>query len=757
MEIRDIVNRDLVNLVNCESEPIHIPGSIQPHGFLIALDASTFQTVFCSANVADFLGKDPADLLGKTFSEIFGKEQLEALAAYSSGTINTAQPFVLRFKEELYNTTVHRSGSMLILEAEPFPDGTLDLPNLYMQTSNFVSFMEGSPRFTDLSKDIAEETRAITGYDRVMIYRFDEFYNGEVIAESKREDLESFAGQKYPHTDVPAQARELYIRNQMRMIADVNYEPVPLLTNQTDLSNKSLDLSVAVLRSVSPVHIEYLKNMGIGATLTVSLLLDKKLWGLIACHHYSPKILPHYRRLSALLQGHFLTSQIKVREAAEDFETAQKAEAHLKTLMGLLLTGDDFISSHYNEAALREVAGATSVIIYKDKRLYKSGVAPSDEDSMLLTELLTKKCGIHSYNTTSLSVDFPETASMAKDAAGVIYYPLSAVSDDCIIWIRPEIVQTIKWGGNPYEKKESLLRLTPRKSFELWVEEVKLKSRTWEKSRLAAAANFAYALEKFYSLHISRLQEERYRMLSEELKVANKELANINWISTHDLKEPLRKIQIFASLVLEHENSELPEKVKNSVTRMKVAAVRMQTLIEDILSYSQASDAEKIFAPAALNDIVKETIHDLHEETTETQAQISFGELPVIDGIPFQLKQLFVNLISNSLKFIAKDTVPLIRIEASAAKGNMIGDEKAKADADYHKLTVTDNGVGFDQQYAQQIFEVFKRLHTVDEYRGTGIGLAICKKIMQNHSGFIKAASAPGKGTVMSLYFPVKD
>lgn len=324
MQIKDIVNRDLVNLKNCENEPIHIPGSIQPHGFLLAVNQQSFAIKFCSQNIADYIEIQPQDLLGKTFTDIFGEADQKKLIRYIADGLDSATPFVLDFRNTKYNVSAHFSNELLILEADPFPDGALDLPNLYRQTGRFVAHMEGSKYLNELCDDIAKETRLITGYDRVMIYRFDEDYNGEVIAESKREDLNSFAGQKYPHTDIPAQARLLYIKNQLRMISDVNYEPVPLLTQNdgTNIQNDSLDLSVSILRSVSPIHIEYLKNMGVGATLTISLLLNNKLWGLIACHHYSPKILPHFVRLSALLQGHFLTSQISVREIAEDFENA---------------------------------------------------------------------------------------------------------------------------------------------------------------------------------------------------------------------------------------------------------------------------------------------------------------------------------------------------------------------------------------------------------------------------------------------------
>lgn len=262
MNIKDIVNRDIVNLTNCESEPIHIPGSIQPHGFLLGIKKGDSRIEFCSANSAVYIGVGPETLLGKDISDIFPGEQASRFALYAGEeVIDSAKPFVFSLNGTSFNTTVHQSGGNVIMELEPFPDGTLNLPNLYTQTRNFVSIMEKSSGLLDLCQEIADETRAITGYDRVMIYRFDDQYNGEVIAESRREDLVSFANQKYPHTDIPAQARELYIRNPLRMIADISYTPVPLLTidDSADKGNHSLNLSLSILRSVSPMHIEYLK------------------------------------------------------------------------------------------------------------------------------------------------------------------------------------------------------------------------------------------------------------------------------------------------------------------------------------------------------------------------------------------------------------------------------------------------------------------------------------------------------------------
>jgi len=759
MNIKDIVNRDIVNLTNCESEPIHIPGSIQPHGFLLGIKKGDSRIEFCSANCAEYIGAGPEKVLGKDISDIFPAEQASRFALYT-GDIDSAKPFVFDLNGTSFNTTVHQSGSNVILELEPFPDGTLHLPNLYTQTRNFVSIMEKSSGLLDLCQEIADETRSITGYDRVMIYRFDEQYNGEVIAESRREDLVSFANQKYPHTDIPAQARELYIRNPLRMIADINYTPVPLLTidDSAEKGNHSLDLSLSILRSVSPMHIEYLKNMGVGATLTISLLQNQKLWGLIACHHYSPKVLPHYTRLSALLQGHFLTSQIAVREVAEEYNIGEKVDRALVDALAILHESENFMEASHRSPSLLKLANATGAAIYHERVLYTNGLVPSDAELHDLFAFLSNAYPNQTFETDNLSEVYPAAKGISKYAAGIIYHSMVSGENDGILWLRQERIETINWAGNPDKAvlpNEDGVRLSPRKSFELWMEIVKDKSAPWRKSEINAASSFSYALQKHINYRVIRTQEDQNRTLNEELRLANRELSNLNWISTHDLKEPLRKIQIFASKVLDREDPDLSVQVKDSVERMRFAAEKMQLLIEDILTYSKAGTMEKVFAPTDLNDILRNVLSELQDTIDEKSATIEAETLPTLEIIPFQVHQLFINLISNALKFVKANERPRIHITTSIVDAADVPSDKS-ASGDYHAIAFHDNGIGFEAEYEQRIFDIFQRLHPAHKYPGTGIGLAICKKIMENHKGFIGARSVFGEGSVFTIYFPVE-
>lgn len=748
-KIKDIVNRDLVNLTNCESEPIHIPGSIQSHGFLIGVKQTPdFVIDFISGNAEEFIGVSPQRLLGQPLRTIFRDHPFQEFTDYiGRGAIDASQPFVFRAAAMSFNTTLHYSGNILVLEFEPFPDGSRNLSDLYNQTRRFISLMENVSSLTELCESIAAETRSITGYDRVMIYRFDKDYNGEVIAESKRDDLVPFLGHHYPHTDIPAQARELYLRNLLRIIADVHYKPAPILTVDDNTPHKNLDLSLSILRSISPIHIEYLQNMGVAATLTISLVKQKKLWGLIACHHYSPRKLPHFTRLSAQLQGHFLASQLSVREIADHYELSQDVEASYQQLLPVLRQEDNFLTVLLGMPQLLRLTHAEGVVIISEGKLYSAGVVPPEPEMRKLIQWLQEHAQ-GELSSSRLHELYPGADAIRDTAAGILYHRLIDNAQDLIVWLRPEVEQTIDWAGNPAKAvlpNEQGVRLSPRKSFDLWRETVRNQSKEWQSAEIQAAARFTFSLQRQLLLSYLSREEIRYRKLSEKLQSTNAELENIHWIGTHDLKEPLRKIQIFASRILSSSFDGIPTSVTDPVGRMMNAANRMQSLLDDIMAYSLLTkNHEDSFAACSLNRVIQEVQHELKEELEEKEATVHTDALPTLAVIPFQLRQLFVNLFGNALKFSAPGRPPVIRIQYTRLPAAAGGG---------HRIVFSDNGIGFDQEHSDKIFQVFQRLHTQEKYTGTGIGLAICKKIMANHQGTITASGRDG-GATFVLEFP---
>jgi len=749
MNLRDIVNKEVFAISNCEDEPIHIPGSVQPHGFLLAVDENG-NTVFCSGNSASFTGRSPSELLKTHLKDIDQGLHGSFEAAREDGE---ARHLTLTLDQKPVDVFIAPSEDLWIIELEWPGEASLATEDIFDQTALFVNHIERSKSLRDLCQRIADQTRSITGYDRVMIYRFDKDANGQVFAESKREGLEAFLDLHYPHTDIPVQARELYLRNIMRQVPDVDYSAVPILTEANN-SYHGLDLSDAILRSVSPIHIQYLKNMGVAATLTLSIVLEGRLWGLVACHHYTPKFLPYIYRKAALLQTHFLTSQIKVRQAAEEYAVHTVVEAHLQQLLNALSSEGDFQLKFEGFTSLMAVANASGVAILHRGRLYEKGLVPSTERTRALFNWMADHVNGLQFFSSHLSAHYSDGEKISRQAAGVLYHRLGDPKKDAIIWFREEMEKTINWAGDPGEAiKKAVNTLTPRSSFALFKQRLRHQSLEWTTSEVNAASRFASSLQNQFHLEHIRMEEAQQRVLNEKLMKANKELANINWITSHDLKEPLRKILVFASRMMDDKDRELSESVMNSVAKIQSSAMRMNTLVNDIISYTLTDDQRASFVNTDLDELLAEAISTYEDEIRDNGSSIHSEPLPTIPVIPYQIRQLFVNLLGNALKF-SKKTEPL-RMEISCEK-LPAGDSLPLLDQGrfYYRISLKDNGIGFNDDQSKNIFDIFFRLNRREDYAGTGIGLAICKRVCENHDGLITASSQAGVGSVFSIYLP---
>ncbi|WP_308993867.1 ATP-binding protein [Mariniflexile litorale] len=748
MKIKDIVNRDLVTLTNCEHEPIHIPGSIQPHGFLIGLTMA-WNIDFCSDNISSFIDISLSEVIGKHFDTIFGTEAHRIIQDFITNEKKLSVfPLEMDLLDNTFQLTIHKSDDIYVLECEPTFLEKENLVDVYAQTMTFLSHMNSSTSLKGLCGFVAEGIRQITGYDRVMIYRFDDQYNGEVYAENCREDLEPFLGLHYPHTDIPVQARALYLKNQLRFIVDIGYTPVPIFTTDDD-ENKNLDLSLSILRSTSPIHVEYLKNMGVGATLTISLIHEGRLWGLIACHHYSVKNISPEVRLAAKLQGQFITSQIDLRQATDEYAIARKTSIALEKLTGLDLSDSKepfkILISNQN---LLQLSNAVGVSIKIGPTIYKNGVTPTHNQIDHLITAITDSTNDKMFITNKLRVHFPEL-DYGEEIAGIIYHSLG--NGNSIIWYRPETISEINWGGDP---EKAIIKdskgLHPRNSFNLWKQIVKNQSSVWLQPELNSAAHYAHWLYNQIILMMLREEQERYRSQSHILKEANAELENINWISTHDLQEPLRKIQIIISrLLIEIEETPTVD-VVGYLNRVSKSANRMQILLQDILKYIRIKNNKDTLEKMSLNFIMDDTLDAMKDDLLKSGAVIECQDLPEVYGTPYLMKQLFSHIIQNALKYASPERSPILKITAS--KTPVIINDSHKMYCQWIKIS--DNGIGLEQQYASSIFKIFTRLHTMEKYTGSGVGLAICKKIMQNFGGSIEASGALNKGTTITLYFP---
>lgn len=515
-----------VDLTNCDREPIHIPGSIQPHGCLIACDAAANRILRHSANCASLLGTED-DLNGRALEEIIGPQATHDLRNALTRAQSAQRPALLFGQRlpggALYDIAVHSFKGSTIIEFER-ADNEVAEPLELART--MIGRLTAIDSVDKLVKNAARLLQATLGYDRVMIYRFVHDGSGKVLSEAKRPSLESFLGQYFPASDIPQQARALYLKNTIRIISDADFERIPILP-ELDPSGEPLDLSYAHLRSVSPIHCEYLKNMGVGASMSISIIVDGALWGLIACHHYAPKTLSMAQRVAAEMFGDFFSLHLNALQHKQTLEAAQDArealDGFLRDAVGVTDINEALRDKLPEFARLIPSDGAA---MWLDGALATHGSVPSDEMLRTLAHFAepTTEGGI--FATHQLSNVLPDAEGYAAVAAGMLVIPLSQRPRDFLFFFRKEVVHTLDWAGNPdkiYEVGPLGDRLTPRKSFAIWKETVRLQSTPWTEGERKFAEAIRAALVEVILQHSELLADERskaevrQRMLNEEL------------------------------------------------------------------------------------------------------------------------------------------------------------------------------------------------------------------------------------------------
>ncbi|WP_156678955.1 HWE histidine kinase domain-containing protein [Sphingomonas profundi] len=514
-----------VDLTNCDREPIAIPGLIQPFGFLVAF-TSDWMVSRASDNVGDFIGLSPAAMLGKPVSAIFADEAIHTIRNRMT-MLRGADAIERMFGLELvggrgrFDVAVHFAGDIVILEAEPACGDDVEASTLVRGMMARLTQADGLKAFL---REGARQVRALTGFDRVMVYRFDRDGAGEVIAEAVRPGIDSFLGLNYPASDIPRQARALYVRNIFRIIADVEASPVPIVPT-LDPRGRPLDLSLAVLRAVSPIHIEYLRNMGVQASLSISIVVDGALWGLFACHHYAPRLPGIGHRSAAELFGQMFSMMLESRERREVADYERRARAVADRLMAAVAQDAGVLTDAvWLGEMIADTIPSDGVGVFLDGRLSLSGLTPDRQQFEALVTALNQVAGSAVFATDHLASVLPEAAAYADRAAGLVAIPLSRSPRDYVVLFRSERLRSVRWAGNPEKPIEpgpNGMRLTPRKSFEEWSQLVKGKALPFTPAELRVAETLRTALlEVVLRLSDSASHDRRRAQEQQELLIA---------------------------------------------------------------------------------------------------------------------------------------------------------------------------------------------------------------------------------------------
>ncbi len=756
------ISTSVVDVNNCDREPIHMPAAIQPHGILLVLRETDLQIVQASQNVGDYLGRSLDSLLNHPLSEILTAAQIQSIEQCLAMEFEAVNP--LRFEiwvgggMRTFSGVVHRSEAV-VLELEPIDtQETVTFFDFYNRVKRPVSKIQQTQTLEELCQTAVEAIKQISGFDRVMVYQFEEDESGSVIAEAKGDDLPSYLGLHYPSTDIPKQAKYLYILNLLRLIPDVSYEPVALVPDRNPLTNRPLDMSLSDLRSVSPLHTEYLTNMGVGASMSISLTQNQRLWGLIACHHKSPRRLAYELRTVCEFLGQVISLELSNREKSEDTDYRLAIQTLQADFVDCLIE-----SKSLQEALTRDpqrlmrLVSAGGVVFYEKGDITLMGQTPDRAEIPPLVGWLNKQFKEDIvYRTTCLSRNYPAAKHFSEVASGLLAIAISRVQQIYILWFRPEVIQTVHWAGDPTKPTEvdeaGEVRISPRKSFEHWKETVRARSLPWQACEIEAVVELRSTV---VGLVLQKADE--LAQLNTELERSNLELDAFAYFASHDLKEPLRGIHNYSSFLIEDYGDQLGDDGAEKLNTLMRLTQRMENLINSLLHYSRLGRADLRVTFVDLPKLVDGVIDMIKISKPE---QVNFQiprQLPHFACDRTLVAELFTNLISNAIKYSteAEKRVEIGYLEPPEVTENPPWSTPVKIPPAATVFYVRDNGIGIRTKHLDTIFRIFKRLHPPQRFGGgTGAGLTIVKKIVERHGGQIWVNSIYGEGS--TFYFTLE-
>ena len=705
-----------VDLQNCADEPIHVPGSIQPHGALLFFTAA--------GELEGWSENAPATLAlplepGRPFAGLGLPDGVAELVRECLDTISEdeAAPLVaaIVIGAAEYDCVVHASQGRVIAEFEAREVATDTVAQFAIKAHGSIDRLRRQKTVEALLETAVRQVREFTGFDRVMAYRFRSDDSGDVVAEARRDDLTPYLGQRYPAGDIPPQARRLYVLNTLRMIADVTYDAVPLL-GAPDAA--PLDMSHAVLRSVSPIHIEYLQNMGVGASMSVSIVINGRLWGLIACHHMGPKRVPYSIRMAADVLAQVIASTLQGLESRQDAELVARAAAVRTSLVESLLLDEDPLETIVEHAdGLMASTDSRALVATQYGRVVCRGIEQSCGEAIAAT--LPE--GAHKLLARDCLDDWPADARAGLGKwVGMLGLPFDPPSNGWCLLLRPEQVEQVAWGGKPDKSGQfgpMGERLTPRGSFDAWYETVRGCAHEWEDGVLTHARMTLGELARVSNARRAQTEATRAQLLA---------------MLGHDLRDPLHSINM-AGMVLE--KTDASDKSSTLGRRIQSSSNRMQRMIGQVLDMSRIDRGlelgvalEPVDLAALVEDMVEEA--QLAYPTIVYKLRIDEPAVVMADGV--RLGQVLSNLLSNA-RHHGEPNQPI---------GILLRREDGQA-----VVSVANAGAPIPQEVESGLFNPFKRssLNNPRNRTGMGLGLYIAQQIVREHRGEIRYRHEDGR------------
>nr|AXN94189.1 hybrid cyanobacterial phytochrome [Tolypothrix sp. PCC 7910] len=749
------------DLTNCDRELIEIPGLIQPHGILLTLQEPELKILQVSENIKQILGIPAENIIGKPLSVLLSQGKVKEISQYlREDNLEVVNPLDLKIKSAVasvnqkkylqsFKGILHRSGTALVMELEPSPVTTSkQVLKFYHLLKEAIAFLRATENLNDLAATLAKQVRLITGFDRVMIYQFAPDNSGTVLAEDKAKNLETYLGLHYPAFDIPQPARNLYYNSWLRLIPSVNYQPAKLIPKNNPITEKPLNLSHANLRSVSPCHLEYLQNMGVAASMSISLINDKRLWGLIACHHYTPKYVDYEMRKACEFLGQFASLELAYQQEQEMNRYRSQVKLIQEQLRTALSQEASFIEAVFrrNELPLMNLVHAQGAAIILENEVALLGETPTlNEVQALMNWLLEKQCQ-PIFVTDSLSKIYPQAQQFSTIASGILVISIVLQQKSYhIIWFRPEQIQTVNWAGNPHTSvsisSDDEMRLTPRKSFELWQEIVKETSLPWQSAEMEAALEMRNTL----MLAVLEFSQVALEQAAERAAIANHAKSQFLAKMSHELRTPMNAILGFTQLMVRDRQTQ--DEFREHLGIISRSGEHLLALINDVLEMSRIEAGQLVLNESCFNlHRLLRSLNDLFalkasQKGLRLQNERDANVPRYVWGDEAKLRQILINLLGNAIKFTNNGSVTL-RVQALPAS-----DQESKISL---RLEVEDTGCGIPTSDLESVFEAFMQTEKGRNAQGTGLGLSISRQFARLMGGNITAHSTLNQGTTFT-------
>ena len=712
-----------VDATQCEREPIHVPGSIQPDAILLVTDMA-LRIIAHSTNIEEaFLSRDQP-LIGLALEGLLPAAFVERIRiglAENGFAHGQTISETLRLPDAVDGSILavcHAHAGRVLVELEPVPARPEDFgPTRQVSAGVAMSRLRTAQSIAEAAATTAREVRAITGFECVLVYRFDADWNGEATAEDKTSDWSrSLLGLHFPASDIPAQARALYLRSKSRFVTDRDAAPVPIL-GEAGLADTPIDLTFAQHRSLSPIHLEYQRNLGVNGSMSASIIVDGALWGLLIGHHRRPHYVTPETRAAATLLADALAMRVQEIEGRQLWQAQQSHLAAEGYLVRQLTRSDDFVQAlTAGETTMLDLFDAAGAAIVSGETVSVVGFAPEPDRLRAIRDwlLLTRPRGEAGFTTHALAIEYPPADSFAEQASGLVAVFVDEAREHLLLWFRPEVPSTVTWGGDPRKPVmpgSGTMAVLPRRSFERWIEERRGFSVPWASWQVSFAVSLGQIVEG-----VALRQRRTILELTGLLAVKERALEQKDILSReidHRVKNSLQIVSAF--LQMQQRQTKDPEArqafAETSARVMSIARVHD--------SLYQAESVEEV----DLGRTIEVLCRDLSGMAGEGQTVGITTDLKVM--VPYRkavaLSLIATELVTNAFKYAATE-VGGARVEVS-----ILGETGGNV-----RMRICDDGQGLPDDWANT------------KPKGTGLGMKLVRAMLDQIDARLEVGNAPG-------------